>query len=140
MPHLRTLCLDFNFLTSLPDVAFTALKDLTVLKCQHNKLSQLPQSLFLNCSNLKQLCLSSNLIKRVPSEVGLLTCLEELKLDRNPIVDLPSSVQSLKNLRLLTIDWTDYLQDSFLPDLMFLASKSPYPVLSFVQLLLFSCE
>ncbi|OQS06498.1 patatin-like phospholipase [Thraustotheca clavata] len=119
---LKTLCLERNQLTTLPE-DIGALKGMTELYLRQNQITVLPKciaqlqeldSLYLedNLLNaegipdefgtlmqLKGLCLHRNQFVGVPKALFKMTALEELYLDNNLVEELPEEIGQLINLR-----------------------------------------
>ena len=68
----------------------------------HNKISQIPDSLF-GFIHLRLLDLSFNKIEKVPSFVSLFPDLRKLDLSHNEISKIPSSINNLKKLEKLNL-------------------------------------
>jgi|GEM_PF-5223509 len=60
-------------------------------------------SLLSKLPNLKSIALSFNNIKALPSEVGLLTQVEELIIDNNLMKNLPNEMSKMKNLKRIVL-------------------------------------
>ncbi|KAF1326325.1 Patatin-like phospholipase, partial [Globisporangium splendens] len=126
-PNLRTLALEKNKLTELPD-AIAAFTQLTELYLRENQLTALPaavgeltklESLYLEdneitmegipdeLANLAEsmlgLCLHRNLLtlESLPEEIGLLVNLKELDIPGNKLETLPSSFSNLRKIEIL---------------------------------------
>ncbi|XP_054720765.1 PH domain leucine-rich repeat-containing protein phosphatase 1-like [Uloborus diversus] len=103
--HIRTLCLQYNKIQSLPDNFFLALPCLEVLNLSYNCLSCLPQSYGTN-KNLRRIILTGNQVKNLNDLSSLLSssAVETLHLAYNGIQELPteffSNVPALVSLSL----------------------------------------
>ena len=92
------------------------LANLQEFSASNNKLMELPIQLFmkqdktLRQHKLKQIILNDNLIRIVPINIGLLTGLKLLHLHKNPILELPVSMENLwPQLDEFSLDWFSYL-------------------------------
>ncbi|KAL6071665.1 Glucose-repressible alcohol dehydrogenase transcriptional effector [Balamuthia mandrillaris] len=77
---------------------------LTVLWLNNNKLTSLPEVLFHKLTNLTRLNLSSNLLTRLPDSIGRLIRLEELNLAHNMLQELPLLMGRLYRLKRLRLE------------------------------------
>jgi hypothetical protein len=66
-------------------------------------LAKIPAEFCQSFPELKALWLSNNGIRKLPSEIGLLTSLETLSLGQNLLSALPENVSSLKHLKRLEL-------------------------------------
>ena len=80
--------------------------NLIELSLDHNEIEELPAALFIYCNkNLQKLALHDNHITTIPKEIEhMKNCLQELRLDRNKIKNLPNQICKLSNLIVLHID------------------------------------
>lgn len=81
-------------LKSLPK----GIKNLVTLKCSGNYIQILTER-DLQFDNIRYLCLSYNMIKNIPDQIGNLNNLEKLDISHNRIRKIPESVGDLKNLK-----------------------------------------
>jgi hypothetical protein len=98
LTRLKRIFLDFNRLFALPDEVAT-LPDLQVLGLNGNRLSELPPNLWR--TNIKELFLAENPLKRLPPDIGHLTSLEKLYLGDTQLRSLPVEIGELKQLKAL---------------------------------------
>ncbi|XP_060894430.1 PH domain leucine-rich repeat-containing protein phosphatase 2 isoform X1 [Labrus mixtus] len=108
---LRKLLAGNNHLERVPDLLDHI--PLEVLDLQHNKLAELPESLFYKALNLKYLNVSANVLEMIPpssqSEESLST-LQELYLTRNNLNENCSALLvGHQNLRILHIAYNQLL-------------------------------
>jgi len=96
LPHLVSLNLSHNRLSSLPDsiFGFLHLKELDV---SHNNLLELPSSICL-LDKLRKMDLSNNQISRLPQGLEQLQSLEKLNLSNNPLQHIPLALGGLPRL------------------------------------------
>lgn len=78
------------------------LKKLNFLEISHTCLEFLSDDIS-KLSNLAQLCLTSNMLKAVPSSLGSLHCLRSLDLSFNNISTIPDIFNHLPNLSSLIL-------------------------------------
>lgn len=112
------------------------------LHLQNQGLSKLPQN--INTLQVKEIILTGNNFTEFPEEVLNMPQLEELLIDHNPVSKLPDNLESLKNLKRLSINATQIKE--FPPDLSALESletigldhnefkKVPEPILTIPNL------
>jgi hypothetical protein len=149
LPKLRTLYLDTNALTSLPDEIGHLVK-LEKLFLDRNQLSSLPKTFADMCGllwltlddnqfkefplplcelrYLEQLSLSGNYLTALPPSVDAMSSLRKLYVARNPITKLPTELGKLEKLDLLEIDKSrlEYpLRDE--------AEKGPHAILDYLR-------
>ena len=138
LQQLRTLMLDNNKLTSLPDVILTSLTTLylsgnMLTRCPHlarfcpiinflfledNEISECDKQSFESASRLRNLRLNANQLSYVPDFNGVKTTLRELFLANNPIQTTTGhEFSTLESLQLLDIKKTGALR---LPNLLLL--------------------
>jgi len=96
LPHLVSLNLSHNRLSSLPDSIFGFLH-LRELDVSHNNLSELPPSIFL-LDKLRKMNASDNQISRLPPGIEQLQSLEKLNLLNNPLLHIPLALGGLPRL------------------------------------------
>lgn len=90
-PHLKHLNLegnDFRVLDDMTALAFTLIPQLKVFNIANNGLTDVSENVLRSFRALNVLDVSSNDLDFVPKAMGILTSLEVLKLDNNPIVFL----------------------------------------------------
>eukprot|EP01083_Nonionella_stella_P063768 165730_1 len=78
--------------------------NVTELYLDHNLLTEIPVSLCFGMHLLTHLTLHNNHLQHLPSNIGALNHLRELRIDHNKIRILPDSICDLKHLQLLHID------------------------------------
>lgn len=100
--HSYSLDLSRRELTEVP-CEVSAYKDLENLYLEGNKLRSIPDSLFLNCLNLKWLDLRNNEIEVLPPSIDKLRSLKTLLLQGNRLVSLPAQLCRLSQLTGLNI-------------------------------------
>ncbi|KAK4225745.1 hypothetical protein QBC38DRAFT_420671 [Podospora fimiseda] len=82
MPALGQLCVSMNRLQSLPDVStWTGLLNMSA---DENSINAIPEG-FTKLTQLKSVDFSSNDIRVIPSEIGLMAGLVSLRLSGNPL-------------------------------------------------------
>jgi Leucine-rich repeat (LRR) protein len=74
------------------------------LHLQNKELSKLPQN--INTLQVKEIILTGNNFSEFPAEVLNMPQLEELLIGHNPVSKLPDNLESLKNLKRLSINAT----------------------------------
>lgn len=79
------------------------LDKLSNLNLSRNEISRLPESLFENKSALKTLFLNTNLLSTLPSSVGSLTNLTVLSVQRNHLREIPAAMLKLEFLHELEL-------------------------------------
>jgi Leucine-rich repeat (LRR) protein len=99
---LNTLDVSSNQLASLP-TEVGQLASLKTLHCTWNQLTSIPTDIGQLSSTLERLHLGSNPLltntrTSIPSELGLLTKLERLGLDRSKVASIPSEIEALSTL------------------------------------------
>ncbi|CAH2286248.1 scribble homolog isoform X11 [Pelobates cultripes] len=96
---LTDLLLSQNLLSSLPP-GIGQLKQLSILKVDQNRLTQLTESIG-DCENLSEIVLTENLLTSLPKSTGNLTKLTNLNVDRNRLLSLPSEIGGCTSLNML---------------------------------------
>jgi len=96
LPHLVSLNLSHNRLSSIPDSIFGFLH-LRELNVSHNNLSELPPSICL-LDKLRKMNASDNQIHRLPPGIEQLQSLEKLNLLNNPLLHIPLALGGLPRL------------------------------------------
>jgi len=96
LPHLVSLNLSHNRLSSIPDSIFGFLH-LRELDVSHNNLSELPASICL-LDKLRKMNASDNQISRLPLGIEQLQSLEKLNLLNNPLLHIPLALGGLPRL------------------------------------------
>jgi len=96
LPHLVSLNLSHNRLSSIPDSIFGFLH-LRELNVSHNNLSELPPSICL-LDKLRKMNVSDNQISRLPLGIEQLQSLEKLNLMNNPLLHIPLALGGLPRL------------------------------------------
>jgi len=96
LPHLVSLNLSHNRLSSIPDSIFGFLH-LRELNVSFNNLSELPPSICL-LDKLRKMNASDNQISRLPPGVEQLQSLEKLNLLNNPLQHIPLALGGLPRL------------------------------------------
>lgn len=90
------------------------LVDLEELYLQSNGLSEIPLPIF-ECTKLRIIDLSNNInLKKVPPQVGQLTVLEHLNLDRTnsrEFMDFPDEIKTLKHLKTIRVNHVSWKTD-----------------------------
>lgn len=99
LPRLRWLYLTHCSLSVIPD-SIRLIKNLEVLKLDHNELEELPEAIG-DLDKLEWLILNNNKIKTLSESVGRLKSLKELRLNDNKLKELPDSIGNLKSLEKL---------------------------------------
>ncbi|KAM3174559.1 hypothetical protein ACTXT7_010299 [Hymenolepis weldensis] len=119
-PKLIDLSLGDNRIESFRLENFEGLKDLTTLELSRNRISAVPDGIPNTLPNLCRLNLSSNDIKCVPTDLGLMESLEVLQLSANPLRSIPQDV-----LNSGTGALKDLLRDRHEPENKTVSSQSP---------------
>ena len=97
-----SLDLSFNLIEEIPVDLPLCLPHLTVLNLSHNKISNLPESIF-GFIHLRLLDLSYNGLQVIPATVCCLRELRKLDLSHNKITKIPSNINHLKKLDKLNV-------------------------------------
>ena len=118
LDNLKTLFLDGNQLSALPEDVFDGLGSLEELFLNHNQLSELPEDVFDGLDSLEDLFLSNNQLSELPEDVFAgLGSLEELWLSNNQLSELPEDVfaglDSLEELWLSNNQLSELPEDVF---------------------------
>ncbi|XP_016960500.2 leucine-rich repeat-containing protein 40 isoform X4 [Drosophila biarmipes] len=103
--HTRTLAVNLEELTQVPDQVFQIARDegVHVVDFARNQLSTLPNGLQLMHDLVSELVLSNNLIGYVPQFISQFTRISYLNLSNNLLNDLPNEFGVLNSLRELNI-------------------------------------
>ncbi|XP_033162811.1 leucine-rich repeat-containing protein 40 isoform X3 [Drosophila mauritiana] len=103
--HTRTLAVNLEELTSVPDQVFQIARDegVHVVDFARNQLSTLPNGLQHMKDLVTELVLSNNVIGYVPQFISQFTRLSFLNLSNNLLNDLPTEFGVLNTLRELNI-------------------------------------
>ncbi len=100
--ELEDLNIDIRLsLTELPS-GVGNLTELRELDVNTNLLGKLPNEIG-RLRKIQILSLSYNELKRIPYSIGNLTKLEQLRLDNNKLIQLPTEIRMLVNLKLLDL-------------------------------------
>jgi Leucine-rich repeat (LRR) protein len=99
----KVLDLSFNRLTQIPDALFLQLVNIQRLNLSNNTLSNIPQTIG-SCLQLRQLFLDSNQLSSLPEELCSLPRLEKLTLHNNTLRHLPAALGKLNDLKSLTVN------------------------------------
>lgn len=99
---------DYN-LKHLPEQLFEVTGILRNLDLSQNRIRSLPSSVGTFC-NLKQLHLSCNELTSVPDDIGLLKKLEVLSLDSNQLCSLPDGFVGLSSLSSLKLSHNNFTE------------------------------
>jgi hypothetical protein len=102
--NLRTLVLDRNAISHVPDSVLAALTKLQTLSLAHNKLTTMPSVSSL--VKLEKLSVAGNALASLPHGVSKCASLEELDASDNPIRAIDPSLGALTRLRVLNVDGT----------------------------------
>ncbi len=99
LERLEVLTLDENPLKSVTfsDDFAPSLQELSCDSCS------LEEFLLPPSASLEVLCFSSNIIKKVPNEIGRYLQLQELDIEANKIVDLPDTLANITTLQTLYV-------------------------------------
>nr|XP_036674704.1 leucine-rich repeat-containing protein 40-like isoform X2 [Drosophila suzukii] len=103
--HTRTLAVNLEDLTQVPDQVFQIARDegVHVVDFARNQLSTLPNGLQLMHDLVTELVLSNNVIGYVPQFISQFTRISFLNLSNNLLNDLPKEFGVLNTLRELNI-------------------------------------
>ncbi|XP_065721934.2 leucine-rich repeat-containing protein 40 isoform X3 [Drosophila suzukii] len=103
--HTRTLAVNLEELTQVPDQVFQIARDegVHVVDFARNQLSTLPNGLQLMHDLVTELVLSNNVIGYVPQFISQFTRISFLNLSNNLLNDLPKEFGVLNTLRELNI-------------------------------------
>lgn len=108
LPSLNILYLHCNLIEAIKNGAFKGLSGLRRLDLDHNKLTVIGSGVFKGLSGLKILYLHCNSIKMINSGAfKRLRDLEELYLYTNKLSTFPDSVNNLKLLNLIDLQYND---------------------------------
>jgi len=91
-----------NNLTSLPN-GLRSLTKLEVLTVSQNGLREFPPSIAMGLINLRELWLTHNKLKFIPTEIRFMSKLEQLWLQDNRLYVLPWELGNLTTLKVLTL-------------------------------------
>ncbi|XP_017047062.1 leucine-rich repeat-containing protein 40 isoform X3 [Drosophila ficusphila] len=116
--HTRTLAVNLEELTQVPDQVFQLAKDegVHVVDFARNQLSTLPNGLQFMKDQVTELVLSNNLIGYVPQFISQFTRISFLNLSNNLLNDLPNEFGVLNTLRELNIANNRF---SFIPNCVY---------------------
>ncbi|XP_071961495.1 uncharacterized protein [Antedon mediterranea] len=99
LPHLNTLNLSHNRLTSLPD-SFALLFHLKSVLLHHNQLQNLPKT-FIHLVKLQKLDLSFNNLLTLPENIGQMESLTKLNVSDNQLHRIPISLGGPNKMKVL---------------------------------------
>lgn len=101
--------LDSNLIEKLPGF-LAQMASLRELSVANNRIKEIAQE-FVHRRNfvLKHLNLSRNFISKVPGGISNLKGLEHLSLFGNEITEIPVTLLDLQSLKILEIEWPEYL-------------------------------
>ena len=98
MPAIHQLLLSVNRLQALPDI--TSWQNLLTLSADGNSINAIPEG-FTKLEKLRSVDFSSNDIRVIPAEIGLMDNLAMLRLSGNPLRDKKFSTASTDELKSL---------------------------------------
>ncbi|XP_033105615.1 uncharacterized protein LOC117107891 [Anneissia japonica] len=99
LPHLSTVNLSHNRLTSLPD-SFALLFHLKNVLLHHNQIQSLPKT-FIHLVKLEKLDLSFNSLMSLPDNIGQMESLKKLNISDNQLHRIPISLGGSKQMNVL---------------------------------------
>ncbi|OJJ22408.1 hypothetical protein BKI52_06925 [marine bacterium AO1-C] len=111
----RKLNLAEKQFNSLPEEMFQEAHNLKELHLQKNFLQTLPESIG-NLSKLEYLDITNNLLRTLPESFGNLKSLKTLKLTGNQLNSLPESFGNLESLEILELSETNDQMPDIFPD------------------------
>lgn len=126
LSNLHALTLTHNNLVTIEPFYFAGLYVVNQLFLDHNNITVIRLRAFENCTNLKDLGLSSNSLNRIPEAIKLIKLLKSLDLGNNSIDNVESSsfegLDHLFSIRLIENKLANITKDSFstLPSLQIL--------------------
>lgn len=95
---------------------------------QNTRLTQLPETLFANVRNVRELLLADNSLLKLPTQIGSLSRLRRLSVRGNRLSSLPESLKDLTQLDYLNILGNEYICDCSLYWLSGWLSNSTIPL------------
>lgn len=107
IPHLRSLNISHNQITSLPN-SFSLLLHLRLLDLSHNKLRVLPQPL-TRLQQLHTLNVANNGLSELPATISKLQSLEKLNVSNNRLRALPGTLVECPRLHVLVTGGNDLI-------------------------------
>ncbi|BHF73299.1 hypothetical protein SprV_0401638000 [Sparganum proliferum] len=111
-PNLQVIDFSCNNLTRVPRGLENA-SGLLVLNLSENKLTAIPEELFVQCTNLMLLDLSDNQLQTLPAHLRRCSSLQQLILSRNPLQHYPlRAVAAIKHLQVLHLSNTQRRLDN----------------------------
>ncbi|XP_051932262.1 extracellular matrix protein 2 isoform X2 [Hippocampus zosterae] len=105
MPHLKSLSLEGNNISSIPAAAFNGIPNLEWINLKKNKFTSagIDQRAFQNLKMLRRLYLDGNLLEVVPADLPL--SLQELKINENRLQKIHGNTfQGLASLMILELE------------------------------------
>ena len=106
LKNLQVLRLDHNNISTLPDELFNL--PLVALSLSFNSLFKVPKKIS-NLKSLNFLSLAENHIQDLPSELGDLRGLRTLHIHKNEFYKVPCRIGQIEALQELTLDWMHYI-------------------------------
>ncbi|MCH2188761.1 protein phosphatase 1 regulatory subunit 42 [Candidatus Gracilibacteria bacterium] len=105
LSQLRRLYLDGNSISSIPSELWN-LSNLELLTLSRNNINSLPAGM-TNLSSIQHIWAGSNDYTTMPVEIFNLPSLQELRLESyQPFIDVPNTIGSMSNLRILSLSNT----------------------------------
>ncbi|CAN7119622.1 unnamed protein product [Brassica rapa subsp. narinosa] len=102
LSKLKILNVSGNFLVYLPKTIQNC-RSLEELNANFNELIRLPDSIGLELTNLRKLCVNSNKLITLPTSITYLTSLRVLDARLNCLMILPEDLENLINLEILNV-------------------------------------